>query len=305
MSNQPKSEFSSLRSAAYPILSFTYLLVIFGVPLALCVILWQRSGSKLQTLVLFVCPIVYSFCFALLAGVLSVAHQKGIISGKFPRDVGHYIYFHRRLYGLCWTSLFYFKPVYFLVLSVEPVRKLVFLAFGYRGCLDFTIYPDTWIRDLPLLQFGRGAYISNKATLGTNIVLTNGRILVGPISVDEGAVVGHASKLAPGCRIGKKAEVGVGCGLAINVCVEMEAKIGPMCGIDSGACIGVGATIGGMCCIGARARVEAGIYLPIRSLIPKRAHVANQTESDLLVSPTEFPALTFNEPLPIGLAELE
>ena len=33
----------------------------------------------------------------------------------------------------------------------------VFRIFGYRGSMDFTIYPDTWIRDLPLLDFGEGA----------------------------------------------------------------------------------------------------------------------------------------------------
>jgi hypothetical protein len=49
-----------------------------------------------------------------------------------------------------------------------------FRLFGYRGSMKFTVYPDTWIRDLPLLMFGEGAYVSNRATLRTNIVLSNG-----------------------------------------------------------------------------------------------------------------------------------
>jgi hypothetical protein len=69
------------------------------------------------------------------------------------------------MYGLCWTSLYYCKPVYHFCLCVPWLKALVFRLFGYRGDLNFTVYPDTWIRDLPLLDFGKGAYISNRATL--------------------------------------------------------------------------------------------------------------------------------------------
>ena len=231
--------------------------------------------------------------------------DKGIIAGKFPRDLGHPVYFHRRLYGVCWTALFYFKPVYFLILTILPLRGCVFRLFGYRGCLDFTIYPDTWIRDLPQLKFGAGAYISNKATLGTNIVLTNGRILVGPICIDEGAVVGHASMLAPGCRIGKDAEIGVGCGLAINAYVDDSATVGGMCGIDNGALVGKGATIGPMTRLGPHARVNDGISIPARSVIPKRTHVKSQPEglTSFLESERSFEYRLFADGADPGLCE--
>jgi hypothetical protein len=40
--------------------------------------------------------------------------------------------------------------------------------------MTFTVYPDSWIRDLPLLPFGQGEYVANPSTIGTNIVLNKG-----------------------------------------------------------------------------------------------------------------------------------
>lgn len=266
-----------VRGALFPVLTVAYLALIFGLPLAVCSTLWRATEAKWQPVTLLLLPLLFTGAFSGVAGMLSLPHQKGIVAGKFPRDVCHPIYFHRRLYGICWTALFYFKPVYFLVLTIPFLKMGTFRLFGYRGNLDFTIYPDTWIRDLPLLHFGLGAYLSNKSTLGSNIVLPNGRILVGPLVVEEGAVVGHASMIAPGCHVGKRAEIGVGCGLALNVRVGDRAKIAGLCGIDNGAYIGEGATVGPMTLVATQARVQGGMQIPPASFIPKRANVDKPT----------------------------
>lgn len=202
---------SRLRAAAYPVLSLMYLIVIFGLPLVVCSDLWHVAATRdWQSVALLGCPFLYAVLFALFAGLLSIPHQKGIIPGKFPRNVGHPIYFHRRLYGVCWTALFYFKPVYFLILTIDPLRSCVFRLFGYRGCLDFTIYPDTWVRDLPLLNFGNRAYIANRSTLGSNICLQSGEILVGGISIGDRSVVGHLGVIGLGSTMEADSELGVG-----------------------------------------------------------------------------------------------
>src|SRR5690606_32657555 len=101
----------------------------------------------------------------LISGLLSCPFQSAIIPGRFPRDLGESIYARRRLYGLCWTLVYYCKPVYAGWLAVPALKRLLFRLFGYRGPTDFTVYPDTWIRDLPLLHFGSGVYVANRATL--------------------------------------------------------------------------------------------------------------------------------------------
>lgn len=72
-----------------------------------------------------------------------------------------------------------------------------------------TVYPDTWIRNLPL-EIGECAQVPNRATLGTNMCLHDGTILVDEVRIGEGALIGHLSMIAPGAVIGDHAEVGVG-----------------------------------------------------------------------------------------------
>lgn len=281
-----QSSGSRFRSAAFPALSLVYLLAIFWLPLFACKMALREAGTAWPTLALLMCPFLYSLAFALVAGLLSIPHQRGIIPGRFPRTVSNNVYFHRRLYGLCWTALFYFKPVYYLVLMIDPLRRCVFRIFGYRGSLNFTVYPDTWIRDLPLLKLGNGAYISNRATLGTNLVLTNGRILSDFITVEDGACVGHMSMLAPGVHVGRKAEVGVGCGIGIQTRIGDNAKVGPTSVLEHAVHIGAGTMVGTMAFIGSGSNVGPNLSIPAASLIPSRSRVTTISEARSYLSST-------------------
>jgi hypothetical protein len=123
-------------------------------------------------------PFFGIFIFLGMTCLLVLPFRKAIVPGKFPRDTGHFVYGPRRLYGLLWTLLYYSGPLYWLILTVKPLKSLVLRAFGYTGSLNFVVYPDTWIRDLPFLRIRDGAYLSNKATIGTNICLPDGTIVV-------------------------------------------------------------------------------------------------------------------------------
>src|SRR5262245_12126123 len=172
-----------MRKALFFVLTPLYLTAIFGLPLVACASLFLISSNVLLSLTAIAgAPLVFATIFLVTAAILSLPHQKAIVAGRYPRAISHPVYFHRRLYGLCWTSVYYFTPVYFLTLSIPFLKKIVFRGFGYKGDLDFTTYPDTWIRDLPLLKIGRGAYLSNKATIGTNIAFPDGSILVDSVT---------------------------------------------------------------------------------------------------------------------------
>ncbi len=236
-------------------LSAAYLLTIFGLPSAGAFLLARNFTGAI-----FAVP-GWAVGFVLVAGVLSVPHQFAVRPGKFRCDVRTRMYFHRRMYGLCWTAVYYNKPVYFLCLSIPLLKRIVFRLFGYRGSMNFTIYPDTWIRDLPVLRFGEGAYISNRATLGTNIILKNGFILVGPITLGEKALVGHLAMIGPGVEVENNAEIGVGSVVGINATVEESAFIGPRSNIGHGARIGRRASIGHSSVIDSGAQVGDGVTL--------------------------------------------
>ena len=190
---------SRVLKPAFAILVPLYLLIIFGLPLAICGLLTGASSRlSWQIVSLVVAPIVYMSAFVIIAGLLSMFHRNAIVPGRFPRSVDNTTYFHRRLHGLCWTCVYFFTPVYSMALSLPFLKMIVFRLFGYTGSMSFVTYADTWIRDLPLLNIQKGSYLSNKATIGTNIALPDGTILVDYVTIGKSSLVGHLSMLGPG-----------------------------------------------------------------------------------------------------------
>jgi carbonic anhydrase/acetyltransferase-like protein (isoleucine patch superfamily) len=212
---------------------------------------------------LFVAPALFAVAYVTVAGLLSLPHQRSIVPGKFPRSLSHPVYLDRRLYGLCLTAVYYCTPVYAAVLYVDPFRRYFFRLFGYRGDLDFTIHPDTWIRDLPLVRFGKGTYVANQATVGTNIVTDQGRsIWVDRIEVGAGSVIGSHTLVAPGTVIGSGVEIGINSICGLKARIRDGATLGPQCAVGHGAVIGENASLGRRAEVDSRMRVEAGTSVP-------------------------------------------
>ena len=265
------------------VLSGPILLTIFGIPLAIVLLpvaLHLSAGSILITAV--TAPFIYCAFFVLTAGVISLPFRASVAPGTLPRDLAHPVYARRRLYNLCWTSVYYNKPAYFLCLSVPWLKRAVFRLFGYRGSMEFTVYPDTWIRDLPLLSFGEGAYISNRATVGTNIVMNDGTILVDRISVGKCAQIGHLCLLAPGASVGDGAVVGVAASLGIRATVGENTSVQPMATLNHGARVGAGSTVGHGAYLGVRCQVDSGVSLPVQSFVGSRTKIRSQEQADAL-----------------------
>lgn len=277
-----------MRKALFFALSPLYLLLIFGAPFAISAQFYLLAPSlNLRLIMLLVAPLLYAVLYLLIAALLSLPHQKAIVAGRFPRDVSHSVYFHRRLYGLCWTAVYYFTPIYHLALSLPFLKNLVFRLFGYKGDLAFTTYPDTWIRDLPLLKFGKGAYLSNKATIGTNIALADGSILVEAVTIEAEALIGHLVMLAPGTYIKRGAEVGVGTAIGLKTTVGEGVKINPGCSLEHGVKIGANAKIGSVTYIASAVSIAADIVIPGGVTIPARARIATQEEAQFFAGHIE------------------
>jgi carbonic anhydrase/acetyltransferase-like protein (isoleucine patch superfamily) len=227
--------------------STLYLLLIFTLPSAAVFgLVTTAIYGALRLVAAAFAPLVYALAFVVVAGLLSIPHQKGIVAGKSPRSIAHPVYRNWRLYGLCWTALYYFKPIYYLCVTVPALKTLTFRLFGYRGSMDFTVYADTWIRDLPLLHFGPGVYLGNRATVGSNQCFGRDHILVDHITLEDGAVLGHLGMISPGVHIGKAAEIGVGAAVGLRATIGAGAAVGPCSGIGHGVRVGDDAEIGAM-----------------------------------------------------------
>lgn len=260
------------RAWSFPYVSTLYLTLIYGVP-TLSELLLMSKADHFRQLATVTAPISWTLAFLLVAGALSLPHQFSIRPGKFRRDINDQLYFHRRLYGLCWTAVYYNKPIYYLCLSIPFVKWMTFRLFGYRGSMNFTIYPDTWIRDLPLLNIEDGAYVANRATLGTNMVLRNGRLLVAPITLRARAMVGHLALLAPGVELRSDAEVGIGSGVGIKTVLHEASLVGSFCWIGHRVQVGHHASVASNSYIGSGSVLSTDVVLPPCTNVQSRHHI--------------------------------
>ena len=273
------SDRASWRGIAFNLLSSVYLCLIVGLPTVSAFVLLSLSSRFPSAAMLFI-PLEWSLSFIMVAGELSIQHQFAVQPGKFRRDVCDRRYFHRRLYGLCWTAVYYNKPVYFLCLSIPWLKWLTFRIFGYRGSMNFTVYPDTWIRDLPLLRFHDGAYVSNRATLGTNIVLSNGFLLVDGITLGPKSLVGHLAMLAPGVEMEAGAEVAVGCGVGIGAKLGRNCFVGPCSVVEHGVRLGAKTLVGAHSYVGSGSTLGDWTRIPAGAVLPPRSRTAAPKTSD-------------------------
>jgi carbonic anhydrase/acetyltransferase-like protein (isoleucine patch superfamily) len=251
-------------------------LMAAGAPFLYAEASWQKMAA------LGVAPVIFMGVFVLNAGLLSMIGAKAVFPGKFKRDLKDPVYGPRRLYGACWTAVFYFSPVYFVFLSVPPLKKFLFRMFGYKGPVDFTIYPDTWVRDLTCLMLEPGAYIANKSTLGTNMCLADGTILVDRIKVGKNAIVGHMAMIAPGVKLRDGVEIGVGASTGVRCEMKENSKLGPCSILHHGVTVGENSDIGIHSYIGLRAKIGKDVRLPPGAFVPAGAHINTSEDYEKL-----------------------
>lgn len=238
----------------------------------------------IQVLALATIPMIFGLSFVCIGGLLSMLGRPGIQPGKFPRSPAHPVYALRRIYGTAWTQIYYFKALYSTFLAVPLFKKLLFRLFGYKGSSEFVVYPDAWIRDLPLLKIGKGAYLANRCTVGTNLCLNDGSILVGNCTFEENSMVGHLAIFGLGCKIGVKSEIGVGASLGIRVTLGDSVVVSPKAVIYHGVKVGNGARIGACSVIGMKAVIGEGVELPIGAHIPSGAQILTQGDAERFFS---------------------
>jgi carbonic anhydrase/acetyltransferase-like protein (isoleucine patch superfamily) len=262
----------------------SYLALLATIPAVLAtapMLLATETAGRIAAAAL--APIIYGLSYVVLAGVMTIPFQRRIVRGKFPRDMRHSVYGPRRMYGLGWGAVFYFTPLYFALMSVPALRKLLLHLFGYRGSRSANIAPDAWLRDLPLLKFSENAYVANKSTIGTNMCLIDGSILVDEVTIGRNAMVGHLAMVAPGSVLGDGSELGVGAALGVRTKVGSRTRVGPKSGVGHGARLGDNVDIGTMSYIGIKARISDGVKIPGGSNIPEGAEITSSEDVERLL----------------------
>lgn len=152
----------------------------------------------------------------------------------------------------------------------EPMLKIWFFrTFGYRGDLRFEMAPSVLMREIPLLDIGRGARIAPGAVLGTSIVASGtAAIRLAPIDIGEATEIGERALLEGGSEIGRDARIGQRVAIGADCRVGDGARIHDFTRVGDFSIVGAGAEIGARSVIGRGAVVDPGVVVPEDGEVP-------------------------------------
>ncbi len=189
--------------------------------------------------------------------------------GKFKRGKDNQKYKDRLIYTRELRNYVYNPAIMNTIFSTPEIKLRFFRTFGYKGSIDFTIYPQSWLRDLPLLNIGKGTYLADGILLGTNQVtpdqewICTGTIDIGEKCIfDQGCSVGYNSTIGANSIIGFEVAIGVKNRIGTNV------RIGGRSNIAHGCKIGNNVVIPDCCRIGSFSVIEEDVELAEYTDIP-------------------------------------
>lgn len=192
-----------------------------------------------------------------------------IKAGKFKRDKENINYEDRLMYTRELRHYVYDQAVLNCIFSDSDLKSLFFRTFGYKGSVDFTIYPKCWLRDLPLLNIGKGTYLADDILLGTNQVTPDQKwIVTGTIEIGDNCIFDQR------CSIGYNTSIGSDSTIGFNVAIGLKNRVGKNVRIGGGSNIAHGCTIADdvviqeYCRIGSFCIIEEGVVLAEHTDVP-------------------------------------
>ncbi len=200
-----------------------------------------------------------------------------IKAGTFNRETENQDYQDRLVYTKALRKFAYNPAILNEVFSCSELKESFFRTFGYKGALDFTIYPKCWLRDLPVLDIGSDTYLADGILLGTNQVSTDQKVLkVGTIKIGERCVFDQDCKLGYNANIGDDCIIGIQTSIGLKCKMGNNVKIGEATTIRHGVTIGNDVIIGSESQIGNFCVIEEGVVLEEFSTIPSFSIVTKE-----------------------------
>lgn len=194
--------------------------------------------------------------------------------GKFKRSPDDPNYVHRSYYTRMLKSFLTDYKLMNAILTDKKLQTRLFRVFGYEGEVDFTLYPQCWIRDLPLLQIGKMSYLGDGIVLGTNKVSIDqktvkvGRITIGDHTIiDQDCMLGHSTHIGHHTAIGVRSCIGVKTRIGNNCRIAEIVNIGHCCNIGNNVSIGQVSAIGNFTTIADGTKIPAFSRIPPKSSI--------------------------------------
>jgi acetyltransferase-like isoleucine patch superfamily enzyme len=202
---------------------------------------------------------------------------KTIVGGRFARDPETEIYKGRLHYTEELRKFMYNPALLNIVFSDEQLKSLFFRTFGYKGNLNFRIYPNAWLRDLPLLDIGENAYLADGIVLGSNQVSQDQRyITVGKIKIGANTVFDQNCALGYGTTFGTDCTIGYGTSIGIKNKFGDGCKLGEVVSIGHGSSFGKGVVLDQNVYVGNMCKLDDEVQLASGTNIPHFSHVTSE-----------------------------
>lgn len=209
-------------------------------------------------------------------------HVNNIKPGKFRRNPQNPDYQSRLIYTKELRLFVYNQAVMNEIYSDSSLKDFFFRTFGYKGNLNFTIYPDAWIRDLPLWDIGENCYLGDGILMGTNIVRQDQQVLsVGSIKIGDNTIFNQKCAVGFNLEIGKNCAIGYNCTVGVKGKVGDNTTIGEYSFIGHGTKVGSNVTIGQYCYIGNMSQIEDGVCIENATKIPPFTKITQEGHFNL------------------------
>ena len=194
-------------------------------------------------------------------------------------------YKDRLVYTKTLRAFLYNPAVLNVIFGEQDLKEKFFRAFGYKGKVNFTIYPKCWLRDLPLLDIGDNVYLGDNILLGTNQVTPDQKMLiVGKIQIGDNCIFNQGCTVGGGTGIGNDCIVGFESAIGFGNSIGNNSHIGERVTIGHCTKVGSGVSIGYMCKIGRHCIIEDGVEIgemtdiPSFSLVTKKGVFSRRKE---------------------------
>lgn len=214
---------------------------------------------------------------SLAADPAHIAAVDSLRPGRFRRDAEDPGYRLRSLYTSALRRFMYNPAVLEVIFAEADLQTLFLRTFGYRGQTRFTLYPNAWLRDLPLLDLGQDCYLGDGIVLGTNQVSVDQQFLiVDRISIGAGTVFDQQCMVGYGSSVGSKCVIGARVMIGMRTRICDEAQVRPGSGIGHHCRIGARVRIGHDVMVGAFSVIDDDVIVGDYSRIPEFSRVTRE-----------------------------
>ena len=244
----------------YDVLFVIVFCVVYGAATVAGVGVYQGLGSEP-----FLLPVALLAALITVVGVTSALHMLVPRPPNGAHKVGSPSF-------ICWGLRFLIQrqlclfPTKQLIHYIGLLRFLTYRSLGSRISLDTSISSDAVILDWDRLRTGKGVVLGTEVRVYSHY-LDRGKLILGDVHLDDGALLTALVCVGPFVRIGKGARV------------DPEARIGPRVTIEDGARVGPRAVVREDSVVRAGARVAEQAWIGKGTVIEADGAAAKPTSS--------------------------